>query len=590
MVGKIILVGAAFGLTVGGVVVEISKTDKITAGEGNGKSMKFESIEEVKKIIDGVPDPMVYQMLSSDNEIVRNSANFGEDFHSLTLKNKLDRKYVTSKPFKKVSNVGESYQNPDFVGKRYDETDLEENPVNWMDWQYLYSINEKWNQNDVTEKYDNILTSYYTNKGLMLDFDISRSLTYKDQNTIYEHAIFDSMTSNSYNDKIILSTEILESKLVTNLKGAIYITDGTAYLKYDKYEMNYSYDELTPIVGGHFVEYQRTPKDFDERFYAYFPEVIPSESRTILECTQKAIRNNYGTFFNLRFDSSDIKAPNGPKTEEEAKKMSEKQIKEYFADVALAMILPVCQSFCDTSVKEMLDVGNVPMNQLKYNLDYFAKTDEEGKLVNATKKGNKYTLDENKEDIFIGSLLELTGALPKGEYERKCEKTLESYINNQLNEHNSNYFVNLINNSDDVVGKQAAALYKAQIEALDPEIQSYEINQVKHAFEEAVRDFLYRTTTIYYSPASSDSRQVSFTLFDGTAPTFFSKFNTSYIEDTFGVSHQTTFNDSFSILNVDNTTINVQKKIRKTAYDLYKDAFTEYGGVLYDEYREKTGE
>ena len=580
---KIVLVGVSFGLTLSGTIVQISQKEKISGGRGHGKSLRFESIDDVKTIIDSIPSSSAYQLLSSSNEEARKNFDLGENFHSLTLNNRLDRKYEMSTKRKKVRDEGVSYQNSAYKGKTFYETDFTQDHSSSKEWPYLYSQNEMWNTRYVTETFNNALLSYYTDNGLLLEFDVTYVNSYRDYNTLKEHGIFDGISSNyenyTYKD---ISTEIVDSKLETILKGAIYITDGTAFLKYDRYENNYSYNTLVRKDEKFADNFDEIPREFDEAFYQYFPDARPGEEKVIRDSMNKSIEKNYGKYFDLRFSAEEVSMPKIPTSESEMNSMSEKEIKKLMSSYALAMITPILVSYCDTTIAEMIDIGNIPMDQLHLNLDYYSAKDDSGNLLNSKKDGRLYKLEENNLKEFLGGYLETTGVLAKGQYKALCEEKLLNDVNYQRNDYGLESFFEEIENSNDLVAKNAMQNYKNIVEeTTDVAI----LNEAERTFYSAVQEFAKRTRKVFYDPGYTDSAKAFLTLLDDTAPTFYVDFRSSEFEDLFGISHRGTYKDTFSIMDVDNTVIKAPKKIRKNVYDLYKDAMDEYANTMYEQYK-----
>ena len=589
MVEKIVLIGASFALTLGGTIIEISRTDKITAGEGNGKSMRFESIEDVKKVTDTIPDSSVYQLLSSSDEKARESFDLGDDFHSLTLKNRLDREYTKEREMYKFEKQGDDYVNDEFKGKKYNETDLDNNTSSYHDWPYLYSQKEFWKGGSEVEKFDNTLTSYFTENGLLLDFDIVHSLTYLDRFQTREHNIFDGIDSNYENSTYrILSKEFSESKFETILDGSIFITNGTAYLKYDRYENNYTYSKLTQ-KNEHYDDFDKEPKEFDDTFYAHFPDTRPSENQVIKESMEKSIKKNYGKFFDLRFKASDVEMPVIP-SPEQVNSMSEKEMKKLASSYALAMITPILETYCDTTIAEMLDIGNIPMSQLSLCLDFYSEKDEQGNLLHTKKDGSIYKLEDDNKKMFSGALLESVGVFAKGQYDAKCKEALAYKVRNELENNNYNKFITEIKNSNDADAKLAVETYEQTIAHLDPDNDFTAINSAEEKLEEAIKVYLMKTRTAVYDPSRGDGGKAFFTLVEDTAPTFFTDFQSMPFDIGSGYSYQANIRDSFTIMDVDNTVIHAPKKIRRTVLDLYEGAMDEYADTMYEQYKKAKGE
>lgn len=592
-ISKIILLGVSSALTIGGAVVEISRADKITAGKGNKDSLAFNSIQELKAITDTIPEASVYQLLSSKDEEARNLFDLGENFHSLTLRNQLNRNYTIDTDTKKVSDVGESFVEPSLEGKLFNETEFDPSHTEWKNYPYSYTIKELWAEQKLTETYNNDITSYYTENGLMLDFKIDHTLCYEDEFYLYNCPIFAGADESYLKDARSIANHYVEkSNLQTLLNGAIYITDGTAYLKYDKYENNYSFKDVstTDMKKGSYIE---TPKEFNENFYAHFPEARPSETKQIKDSMEKAIKKYYGRFFDLRFTyeekSLEEIMKNLPQTEEEMKKLSDKEIKKMMSDVAMVMITPALASMCDSTISEMIDVGNIPMSQLRYNLDFYGESDEDNNLVNVEKEGARYPLKDNHLDDYIVGYNANSNYLSASEYERLNQE----YILNQVESMINNYFNTLISDVKNNADEETKRAVEECLELIDyyENVEDYEQrNLVKQRLDGILAAFAIDYYDFKLNPKYDNDGTAMLTFVDKTAPTFYTEYRAIDYMDLLKQRHNASYKDTYTITNVDNTVIHAPKKINLNVYDVYKGAMDEFASIQYDEYKKALGE
>lgn len=566
MVGKLIILGSALSLTLGGTIVGVVKnSEPIKYGEGNGSSMKFESLDQLQDIVGSMKSASFYRGLASEDEATRKAVDFGDDFHTLTLINSINRTYIYKNP--KQESVPSVSCEEKLVGTKLDKfRDGYGKPNDTcVPSDFIYNRTEvkKISQQEQTQVYKNNLVSYYTKEGLYLDINIDFLTQYENNYEVKttKYFTFDGEGPNYSYSSSVFSKERLSQHIL--IDGAIFVTEGTAYMAYNNYERNFLAEDGKYDNEKH--DYIFVEKEFKPENYLLFD--LTEEKAAIQAATISAISKHYGKFFDLRYKQEAGKYSFEDlmkMSEEEAAKYSQEELEEMAGDAMMGMVGPVLATYCENIVNEMTDIADIPLSQIKFVLKQFSKKDANNNYANVEQKGKMYSISEKNMGEFVGRFMDEANFRYYGDYDSKYEKYINDDRGSYSEESLANYLVELLADNSEI-----AKPFKESYNALPEESKS------DHSILTDLVSKYMRTKEGYRPYVDTPAAKITF--IDETAPIIAVNFNgrdESFDSDK--PTNEMKCADYYTISNVDNTMIKKVGKVRLNISDVLKDSLLTY--------------